>query len=329
MFGLTDIAATVARTLPNGEKNAIRKTYKGHIKKLGVNGHFDVVKKEPGEEDSFAQILAMPEQEWGVHFVKGKEVEDGLSPAVQSNLVRAMTMAKGSIPKQVWDSAVLGELAPANVVAAGQKPPSAKPTAPSTPAGISAGSAVVLTPGNPAPARGVLSKNSVATAATNAAAIGASQQAQAAAAAREAERPKRNIKKRTYGDTSFEGYGEGFMDDDLDGGLDADGYDTGEGLDDRQKRRKKVGARLVLRRLGRYLLPSVVSGHELILTINPTDTPEPRRLSRPCTAAELRTGHGGSMIPNCIWTVSQAPRLLVFSMPSFWPNDYKHIRGWG
>jgi hypothetical protein len=52
-------------------------------------------------------------------------------------------------------------------------------------------------------------------------------------------RPKRNVKKRTYGDSSFEGYGEGYVDDDAQ----ETGYSTGEG-DDRggsRKRPKKVG----------------------------------------------------------------------------------------
>lgn len=218
-FNLTDIAASVARTLPSGEKNAIRKTYKGHIKKLGVAGHFDVVKRESTDENSFMNMVHMPEQEWNVHFVKGKEVENGLSNAVTSNLIRAMTMAKGTIPKQVWDSSVLGELAPSNIMA--QKPSSAKPTAPSTPAAATA----VGTPTNvPRPAK------------TSAPSI---TQSQAHPQPQEAARPKRNIKKRSYGDSSFEGYGEGYVDDEFDGG-DADGYETGEGMDGGGKRRKKV-----------------------------------------------------------------------------------------
>jgi hypothetical protein len=57
-------------------------------------------------------------------------------------------------------------------------------------------------------------------------------------------RPKRNIKKRTYDDTSFEGYAEGFMDDDAQ----ETGYSTAEG-DDRggsRKRPKKVCSMLYL-----------------------------------------------------------------------------------
>jgi hypothetical protein len=60
----------------------------------------------------------------------------------------------------------------------------------------------------------------------------------------ELPRPKRNVKKRTYGDSSFEGYGEGYVDDDAQ----ETGYSTGDG-DDRggsRKRPKKVGSLLHL-----------------------------------------------------------------------------------
>ena len=49
-------------------------------------------------------------------------------------------------------------------------------------------------------------------------------------------RPQRSIKKRSYGDSSFEGYGEGFPDDDANGDA---GYSTAEG-EGPGKRRKKV-----------------------------------------------------------------------------------------
>lgn len=53
----------------------------------------------------------------------------------------------------------------------------------------------------------------------------------------EIPRPKRNVKKRSYGDASFEGYGEGFVDDDNN----EMGYSTGDGEDRAgRKRPKKV-----------------------------------------------------------------------------------------
>ena len=203
MFDLVGLAAEVAREKPSGEKNALRKTYKGHIKRLGVAGHFDVQKKQDGAPSDLMSMLQVPELEWNVHQVKGREIGDGLSDTTLSSLGRAMTMSKGTISKSVWDASVLGELAPAS--GDPSKAPSAtKPTTPNTPSAL-----------NPAvPPRAKLQ----------------------GLPGQDPARPKRNIKKRGYGDSSFEGYGEGFPDDD--GGVDT-GYSTGEG-EGGQKRRKKA-----------------------------------------------------------------------------------------
>jgi len=202
-FNLTGIAAEVARTLPDGKKNAIRKTYKGHIKNLGVNGHFDSVKRELDDENSFVRLILEPDDSWNARQVKAKDIKDGLSSEVQGHLRMAMTMAKGQIPRSVWDSSVLGDLASDKLSGSVKQSLSARPTAPNTP----------LHP----------------------AAISRPKTQQASVA--DPARPRRSIKKRSYGDNSYEGYGEGYPDDD---GLDA-GYSTGEGEDRGagQKRRKK------------------------------------------------------------------------------------------
>lgn len=210
-FDLTGIASEVARTLPNGAKNAIRKTYKGHIKKLGVNGHFDSVKREVNAEDSFIRLVFEPADSWTARQVTAKEIGRGLPAEVQSHLRAAMTMARGPIPKSEWDSSVLGDLAADKVAGVVKPPASGKATAPGTPL-------------HPAVSRPKVQQP----------------------LAQEAARPRRSIMKRSYGDSSFEGYGETFGDDD--GGLDG-GSSTGEG-DDRsaaQKRRKKVLAGLSCR----------------------------------------------------------------------------------
>lgn len=49
-------------------------------------------------------------------------------------------------------------------------------------------------------------------------------------------RPKRSVKKRTYGDSSFEGYGEGYIDDEV---QEAD-YNSIDGDNISRKRPKKV-----------------------------------------------------------------------------------------
>ncbi|PHH82949.1 hypothetical protein CDD83_3101 [Cordyceps sp. RAO-2017] len=204
LFGLTGLAAEVAREKPNGEKNALRKTYKGHIKRLGVAGHFDVQKKAEDAPSEFMAMCQVPDLEWNVHHVKGREITDGLSEATLASLPRAMTLAKGPIPKAVWDSSVLGDLGPATSDAS--KSVSAKPTAPNTPLSSTPNAMIrsksQLPPGH------------------------------------DPNRPRRNVKKRSYGDASFEGYGEGYPDDD--GAIDT-GYSTGEG-DNGQKRRKKNSA---------------------------------------------------------------------------------------
>ncbi len=201
VYGLTGLAAGVARVLPNGEKNAIRKTYKGHIKKLGVQGHFDSVKEEWQRPDSLLHLAKCPDEEWNVHFVRGKHIMDGFNGETQARLLRTTTMNKGLVPKSMWDSSVLGDVGPGK----GEKQPtSARPTAPNTPLST----AVNFQRGKPQ------------------------------LAAQDPARPKRSVKKRSYGDSSFEGYGEGYPDDD--GGIET-GYSTGEGdMASGQKRRKKV-----------------------------------------------------------------------------------------
>ncbi|KAK4168977.1 mediator of RNA polymerase II transcription subunit 19 [Cladorrhinum sp. PSN259] len=199
MYGLTQIAAEVARVLPNGEKNAIRKTYKGHIKKLGVQGHFDSVKSDPQQRDSLIGLMRAPLDAFEAHFVRGKEIQLGFTNDVQSKLSKALTMGRGVVPKSLWDSSVLGDLGPGK---SDKQSSSARPTAPNTPLTIG-GLQPRAKVGTPLPVPDVA-------------------------------RAKRSIMKRSYGDSSFEGYGEGYMDDDT-------GYSTGEGdMASVKKRRKKV-----------------------------------------------------------------------------------------
>ncbi len=201
MYGLTGLAIEVARVLPNGEKNALRKTYKGHIKKLGVQGHFDEAKQDPMRHESLLNIMTMPQDVWDVNYVRGQDITQGFSNEARQKLPRAMTMGKGNVPKNLWDSSVLGELGPGK----GEKPSlSARPTAPNTPLPSSG------LQGVPRPAK-----------------VGTPL-------AQDVARSKRSTKKRSYGDSSFEGYGEGFPDDEA-------GYSTGEGdMGSGQKRRKVV-----------------------------------------------------------------------------------------
>ena len=205
LYSLNDIAASVARTRPNGEKNVIRKTYKGYMKNLGLSGAFDAVKKETTAPDTLFAMAFQPEEEWNAQNIRGKSLEGGLSDAVTSAMGKALTMAKGAIPKDAWNNTVLGEVG---------APPAAVEPSRVIPNGVKA--PVVQNAGVTRPA-----------------------------AKADIPRPKRNVKKRTYGDSSFEGYGEGYVDDDLQD----TGYSTGDGDDragSRNKRLKKVGSLLHL-----------------------------------------------------------------------------------
>lgn len=167
------------------------------MKRLGVAGQFEPHKKPETAPSEFMELVMAPQDYFEVHNVQGKEIANGLSDMTISLLGRAMTMAKGTIPKPVWDTSVLGDLTPSN---GDVSKASSKPATPGTP--------LASTPTNVP-----RSKHSLA--------IG-----------HDPTRPKRNIKKRAYGDNSYEGYGEGFPDDD-------GGYSTNDG-DGAQKRRKKV-----------------------------------------------------------------------------------------
>ncbi|KAJ8119981.1 hypothetical protein O1611_g10484 [Lasiodiplodia mahajangana] len=198
-FGLTGIAAEVARTKPNGEKNALRKTYKGQIKMLGLSGHFDnITKKDPSV---LLEMSRVPEEDWQNRFVSGRDIERGFSSTCQSNLAKAMTVTRGQIPKTLWDSSVLGDLAPGHASKKASSDQVPRATAPSTPALSATGAA----------------------------------QKPTKALAPQLDRARRLGKKRSYQDSSFEGYGEGYDDD-------TGGYSTADG-DDRSsklKRRKQV-----------------------------------------------------------------------------------------
>jgi len=197
-FGLTGIAAEVARTKPNGEKNALRKTYKGQMRTLGISGHFDVVKKDPSD---FMEMLMIAEEDWQNRVVSGKHIDKGFPAAIQSNLAKATTMWRGQVPKALWDSSVLGDLAPGAASKKTNLDQTSRATAPSTPA-LSAAAAA------PKSNKPLLSQ---------------------------ADRARRLGKKRSYQDSSFEGYGEGYEDD-------TGGYSTGDGDDrlSKLKRRKQV-----------------------------------------------------------------------------------------
>ena len=205
MFDLTATASKVARVDEKGEKKPLRKSYKSYLKTLKIDGHFEPVKREATDAGHLLSGLCeVPEQEWHVHFVQGREVESGMSQDVLDLLDNACTMNKGNI-NSIWNPSVLGDLAPGKVAGSMK----GRETAPGTPMGGYPAGAVAR-PSALSQVRSALDLN----------------------------RPRKN-KKRALGDAGFEGFGEGAQDDDV--GMET-GYSTADG-DERapvQKRRKKV-----------------------------------------------------------------------------------------
>ena len=145
-------------------------------------------------------MMREPELEWNVSQVHGRALELPRGDVVG----RALRMNKGIVPKGMWDSGVLGEL--------DMKKEVGGPILPFGKSGPGAGGTQRTSSYQSSGYRPPQSKD-----------LGA--------------RPKRAVKKRGYDESSFEGYGEGFVDDDMADG----GYSTGDGEDGR-KRRKKVGS---------------------------------------------------------------------------------------
>jgi hypothetical protein len=199
MYSLQSLAAEVARIKPNGEKNALRKTYKGHMKDLAIAGKFDAVKHEPDTPGGLLEMVQMPDEIWNSQNTQAQSIRNGFSTMAQSRFKKALTMAKGLIPKSEWDSSVLGL-------------------------------------DQPAPAQAAAAKSSSGGTPRYSGPI-----AQRPSKVENTRRPSRNVKKRSYTDDTFAGYGEGYVDDNM---VDDAGYSTGDGdRDDRgaHKRRKKVG----------------------------------------------------------------------------------------
>lgn len=216
LYGLESVAASVARFLPDGKKNGLRKTYKGKIKDLGINGKFDVSVQDEDAPGGLMMMMREPELEWSVSKVAGgldlrqyhgRKVEQKTWPTdktPQTVLKRALTFNPGIIPRGLWDDSAIrldGDKDKTGAQKSGSHIASQKISSSFSPANLGANSGGYRPP---------------------------KQQ--------EIARPKRAIKKRGYDESSFEGYGEGFVDDEMGDG----GYSTGDGEDGR-KRRKKVG----------------------------------------------------------------------------------------
>ena len=192
------------------------------MKSLGLAGRNRAVKHEKDKKmPGLAALADLPEDEWQNQKVMGRDVQKGLSSATLAKLDKAMRMQPGPIPNNnEWED-LLGFEKAAPIQPVIETAPKAQKEKHSIKAnGLSNGPR--LKPGKAS--------------------------ASASASASEAPRPKRSGKKRRYDEHSFEGYGEGFVDDDggdaaiagVGGG--GGGYSSGDGSrkSGASKKRRKV-----------------------------------------------------------------------------------------
>lgn len=206
-YGLSDLHAKVARTDPvTHEKiNKLRKSYEGQIKTFALAGRNKPTKDEipEGQWSSLNMMILEPEESWYASKVMGKRIE--VTPDLEARLQRATFLQPGRTKNHEHWEDVLGHEKPRPVQ--GQDSMGKKPL-----------------PG--AMQRGQVNGSTVRT---------------MSQAAGEAIRPRRSGKKRSYADNSFEGYGDGFVDDeavDMDQTFLSNSEDGSHGPG--RKKRKKV-----------------------------------------------------------------------------------------
>ncbi|KAI9684734.1 MAG: hypothetical protein M1829_000109 [Trizodia sp. TS-e1964] len=217
LYGLQPLAATVARKNPDGSKRPLRQSYSGKLE--GISGKTKV-KVRSIENGPLTMLMRWPEEEWQNQKVRGKELSKGLSDTLLGKLGKAMKMAPGTIPG--FDLEMIAG------------------TATAEPAPDPAAAAAAAAP------QIFLSKTPAAFPQTNGS-IPSPIPPPLPPPSYEAGRPKRNSKKRSYHERSFEGYAEGFLDDDpepsgdVSAGLDYiddDDDDDNDGRSSGKKRKK-------------------------------------------------------------------------------------------
>lgn len=190
----------------------MRKSYEGKVKNLGLAGRNRAVKHENGKDLGLLEMTRWPEEEWHNQKIAGKDVHKGLPSGILAKLERAMQMQPGPVsntPENDWEDLLGHEKVKPLPTITEQNPKHA----------MNAEKLKAKPNGQVNGVRAPVSKDQAA----------------------EVLRPKRAGKKRRYDEHSFEGYGEGYVDDDGDL-VEGSGYTSNEGS--RQsatsRKRKKV-----------------------------------------------------------------------------------------
>ena len=232
LFNLDSLVSTVTRINPitGAKENKLRRSYENQLKPFGLCGRNKAVKHEENTPGGLLNLLYWPEDDWQNTQVMGKETSKGLSASTQARIEAAMRMEPGPLPRdQEWQN-ILGidrakeAIPPPQAASAhGQDQSQLQGGLKRKP-----GDAV----GQPAAKRVQVNGTfkSQQTPIVNTPPVS------------EAARPKRFAKKRRYDEDSYAGYGEGYVDDEIDPLDRGGGYDSDEGSrlsrESRKKRRK-------------------------------------------------------------------------------------------
>ena len=210
IYGLGSLEASVARVDPKtGEKiNKLRKSYEGQIKSFGLAGRNKATSHNSDTDGlNLLQLAQWPEEEFAIQRVSGKEVGRGLSDTTRAKLEKAVDLKPGKVPRNAeWEN-VLGH----DKKATTEDVKTRKLEAHREEAQYSTASVKVQVNGH---------------------------RVNGPTSAPEANRPRRMGKKRSYVDSSFEGYGEGFDDDVHDD--DSSNEGSRRSSNSRKKRRKVI-----------------------------------------------------------------------------------------
>lgn len=179
LYGLDSLARSVARTNPvTGEKtNKLRKSYEGQIKKMQIAGKHKAVKMDM----KLTNLMNYPEEEYRATIVSDKDVSRvALNPETNS-----LSLALGDLVNRA-----IGGIAPGSLPAQEQVKYRQY---------IGSDDTVKPKPGmETAPHRATTSTSGTPNAHTPVSRL---------------SRPERSGSKRQYTDVSYQGYGEGYVDD--------------------------------------------------------------------------------------------------------------------
>lgn len=197
----------------------MRKSYEGKVKGFGLAGRNRAVKHDHQTKGmGLLQMAQWPAEEWHNQNIHGRDVRNGLSEATMQKLGLAMQMQPGQVPNTAehdWED-LLGNEKTKALPAVDER--AKRPIRPDLGVKVN---------GQTNGARPQTDKVPMT----------------------EANRPKRTGKKRRYDDHSFEGYGEGFLDDDGEVHVDPGGNSSDDGSRKGgvvKKRRKVACSTLIL-----------------------------------------------------------------------------------